>query len=268
MILFKRIILFFSLVINSYFCKADNFEQDVHFTIHVTLNDIKHELSAFETLIYKNNSPFVLKEIYFHIWPNAYKDNSTILAKEIFQSGDDRMLAAKPDDLGMIDSLDFKVNDESVQWIFLKDTVDVCKIILNKPLNPGSSITISTPFHVKIPRSFLSRLGHNKQAYFITQWYPKPAVFDSSGWNYFPYHDQGENISEFGSFDVYIKLPENYIITASGTMVNGDQELLRLLKNDSITRSVKIFPDQDSTPKSSKIFKTIHFHQEKVHDLR
>ena len=267
MIFIKRIILFFSLVINSYFCKADNFEQDVQFTIHVTLNDIKHELSAFETLIYKNNSPFVLKEIYFHIWPNAYKDNSTILAKEIFQSGDDRMLAAKPDDLGMIDSLDFKVNDESVQWLFLKDTVDVCKIILNKPLNPGSSITISTPFHIKIPRSFLSRLGHNKQSYFITQWYPKPAVFDSSGWNYFPYHDQGENNCEFGSFDVYIKLPENYIIAASGTMVNGDQELLRLLKNDSITRSVKIFPDQDSTPPSSKIFKTIHFHQEKVHDF-
>ena len=263
----KKFILLFSLVINSYFCKAEYFQQDVRYTIHVSLNDTKHVLSGFETVIYTNNSPSILKEIYFHIWPNAYKDNSTILAKEIFQSGDDRMLAAKQEDLGMIDSLDFKINDESVQWFFLKDTIDICKIILNKALNPGDSITISTPFHVKIPSAFLSRLGHNKQAYFITQWYPKPAVFDSNGWNYFPYLDQGEYYSEFGSFDVYITLPENYFIAATGLMVNADQEYLRLLKKDSITRCTRIFSYSDSTPASSKIFKTIHFHQDKVHDF-
>lgn len=248
-------------------CEAGYFQQEVKYTIQVSLNDKTHELSANETLIYKNNSAIILKEIYFHLWPAAYKDKNTILAKEIFKSGDNRMLSAEERDLGTIDSLDFKVNGEKVQWNFLEDTIDICKIILNKSLNSGDSISISTPFHVKIPAAFLSRLGHSGQAYFITQWYPKPAVFDENGWNYFPYLDQGEYYSEFGSFDVYITLPENYLLSATGAIVDNDKENTWLTKNDSITRTLKIFPENDSTPLSSKIFKTLHFHQDKVHDF-
>ena len=169
--------------------------------------------------------------------------------------------------LAIIDSLEFRVNGEKVKWYTPEDTIDICRIILNKPLNPGDSISISTPFHVKIPSASISRLGHTDQAYFITQWFPKPAVFDENGWNYFPYLDQGEYYSEFGKFDVYITLPENYLLAATGEMVDGEKEKEWLAINDSITRTIKFFPDSDSTPKSSKIFKTIHFSQDKIHDF-
>ena len=49
-------------------------------------------------------------------------------------------------------------------------------------------------------------MGHEGQSYMITQWYPKPAVYDSKGWHEMPYLDQGEFYSEFGSFDVHITL--------------------------------------------------------------
>jgi hypothetical protein len=56
------------------------FQQEVNFKIHVTLNDKQHELNAFESVEYINNSPDTLKFLFFHLWPNAYSGNNTSLA--------------------------------------------------------------------------------------------------------------------------------------------------------------------------------------------
>ena len=63
----------------------DYFQQKVNYKIHVTLNDRKHELNGFESVEYINNSPDTLGFLYFHLWPNAYSDNKTELAKELFK---------------------------------------------------------------------------------------------------------------------------------------------------------------------------------------
>ncbi len=101
--------------------------------------------------------------------------------------------------------------------------IDVAKIILPEPLTPGNSIVIETPFFVKLPKVF-SRLGHTGKHYEITQWYPKPAVYDHKGWHPMPYLDMGEFYSEFGTFNVKITLPQNYKIMATGDLVNGERE--------------------------------------------
>jgi hypothetical protein len=94
---------------------------------------------------------------------------------------------------------------------------------LPAPLLPGEKTIITTPFHVKLPYNY-SRGGHDGQSYQITQWYPKPAVYDSKGWHAMPYLDQGEFYSEFGSFDVSITVPKNYVVAATGELQNGDEK--------------------------------------------
>src|SRR5580698_2691831 len=54
-------------------------QQEVHYDIHVTLNDIQHSLKGNESFEYINHSPDTLTYIYIHLWPNAYKNTSTAL---------------------------------------------------------------------------------------------------------------------------------------------------------------------------------------------
>ncbi|MEI9908804.1 MAG: hypothetical protein WDO71_03510 [Bacteroidota bacterium] len=50
---------------------------------------LKHTLKGFLTLEYTNNSPDKLEYIWFHLWPNAYKNENTAYAKQIFRDKED-----------------------------------------------------------------------------------------------------------------------------------------------------------------------------------
>ena len=85
-------------------------QQRVNYTIEVELNTDNQTLSAFESLVYTNNSPNALTEIYFHLWPNAYKNRTTAYAKQELENGNTDFHFAEPSERGFIDSLNFKVN--------------------------------------------------------------------------------------------------------------------------------------------------------------
>ena len=267
------------------------FQQRVDYEIHVTLDDSAHTLSAQEKILYVNHSPDTLNFIWFHLWPNAYKNDSTAFARQQFRQRRTRFHYAEDKDRGYIDSLDFSVNGESATWEYHPEYIDVAKLLLPEPLTPGDSITIETPFYVKIPKVF-SRLGHTGKHYEITQWYPKPAVYDREGWHPMPYLDMGEFYSEFGQFDVYITLPKDYRIMATGDLVEGEDEyawldslaregdalhalskkefkakLKELRKNDKKKRGRKKGKKSKSVSPKPTVLKTLHFHQEKVHDF-
>ena len=256
------VILFLSITLNA----QEYFQQEVNYVISVELDDEKHTLSGYEDIEYINNSSEKLNFIWFHLWPNAYKNNSTKLAKHQLENGDKEIFYAKEYERGFIDSLDFKVNDKKIKWEYHPEHIDICKLILNNPLKPGESIKISTPFFVKIPNGRFSRLGHVDQSYMITQWYPKPAVFDQNGWHPMPYLSQGEFYSEFGSFDVSITLPSNYTVGATGDLQNQD-EIIRLNKLAEITKNISEFSDEMTFPKSNSKNKTLRYIQNNIHDF-
>ena len=245
----------------------DYFQQEVNYMIDVELNDSLHLLNAFEEIEYINNSPDKLSFIFFHIWPNAYENNETALAKQKFEFGRKIKLFRVEEQRGYIDSLDFMVNGETVRWEYDSIHIDICKIFLNETLAPGERIMISTPFRVKIPKGNISRLGHIDQAYAITQWYPKPAVYDKYGWHPMPYLNIGEFYSEFGSFDVSISLPKNYVVAATGNLQNED-ELNWLNKKAKETPAIQDFDlDDNDFPESDKEFKTLRFTESRIHDF-
>ncbi|MBV2246205.1 MAG: M1 family metallopeptidase [Lentimicrobium sp.] len=243
------------------------FQQEVHYKIDVTLDDREHALYGAERVEYINHSPDTLGFLYFHLWPNAYSNNQTALARQLMSMNGKEKLFNDPELMGRIDSLDFFVNGIQVRWNILPDSADICIITLNEPLKPGDTIQIDTPFHVKIPKGVTSRLGHIGESYQISQWYPKPAVYDRSGWHPMPYLDQAEFYSEFGSFDVSITLPDNYVVGATGNLQN-EQEKRRLDEMAADTTWMKtIEGGWEYFPPSSGQMKTLRYTENQIHDF-
>lgn len=241
------------------------FQQEVNYDIQVTLNDIDHTLEGIIEMEYTNNSKENLDFIYMHLWPNAYKNTETAFAKQQVENGDTDFYYSRPSERGNISDLAFTVNDETAKY--KEEATDYGKLMLNEPLKAGETITIKTPFTVKIPNSF-SRLGHVDQSYQITQWYPKPAVYDREGWHPMSYLDQGEFYSEYGCFDVKITLPKNYIVGATGDLQN-EEEIAFLNAKAEETKAISTFEDIDKPvfPESSPVFKTLEYKQCNVHDF-
>ena len=198
-------------------------QQRVDYTIDVSLNDQQHTLDAFARIIYYNQSPDTLHYIWFHLWPNAYKNDKTALSDQLLENGSTRFYFATQEERGYINRLDFKVNDQHAETADHPNYIDIIRLMLPTPLPPGQKVTITTPFHVKLPEVF-SRSGHEGQRYQITQWYPKPAVYDRDGWHPLPYLDQGEFYSNFGTYDVHITLPSNYVVAATGQLMDESEK--------------------------------------------
>ena len=243
-------------------------QQQVNYSIDVTLDDKQHVLTGREELVYTNNSPNALPFIWFHLWPNAYRDNNTAFAKQQLRNGSREFHFSTPEQRGYIDQLDFQVNGQPAKLEFDPENPDIAKLMLPQRLAPGASVTITTPFRVKIPDSF-SRFGHVEQSYQITQWYPKPAVYDRKGWHPIPYLDQGEFYSEFGTFDVRITLPANYTVGATGVLQNPEeqQRLDQLAAAAASKKTQADFGSDLNFPLSAPETKTLRYVQDRVHDF-
>jgi hypothetical protein len=205
---------------SSIFAQSNYWQQEVHYTIDVSLNDKEHALDGTLKLQYINHSPDTLHFIWFHIWPNAYKNDRTAFSDQLLENGRKDFYFSDKEQRGYINRLDFRVNNARIRTEDHPQYIDVIKVWLPQPLAPGAQTMITTPFHVQLPAVF-SRSGWKDQAYQITQWYPKPAVYDKQGWHPMPYLEQGEFYSEFGSYDVRITVPEYFAVAATGNLVMG-----------------------------------------------
>ena len=249
------------------YCQSPYWQQQVNYQIDVKLNDVDNSLDGSVKMDYYNNSPDTLHFIWIHLWPNAYKNDRTAYSDQTLENGSTAFYFSDDDKRGYINRLDFKVNGITAKTEDHPQQQDIVKLILPNPIAPKANAKIETPFHVKLPYEF-SRGGHKGQSYQITQWYPKPAVYDRKGWHPIPYLDQGEFYSEFGNYEVQISLPKNYVVAATGEL----QELAEkkvLLKLASTAPSVpkKLNGKKEPVIPSSSEIKTLHYKQNNVHDF-
>ena len=110
----RNIYFFLLFFIHSNSISQNYFQQEVNYNIHAKLDDKNHTISAMMYIDYTNNSTNELDFIWFHLWPNAYKNNSTALAQHELESNNTEIFYADDNERGFIDSLEFKVNSKKV----------------------------------------------------------------------------------------------------------------------------------------------------------
>ena len=267
--------IFFTILASNIFCQNKYWQQQVNYTIEVSLNDQSNTLDGYIKMNYFNNSPDTLHFIWLHIWPNAYKNDRTAFSDQLLENGRTDFYFSSENTKGYINRLDIKVNGVTAQIQDHPIHQDIVKLILPYPLSPKTSIKIETPFHTKLPLNF-SRGGHVGQTYQITQWYPKPAVYDKTGWHPMPYLDQGEFYSEFGNYEVQITLPSNYVVAATGELFSTsiEKNIVQNIPAKTISGSTLKFKPflqkkskQEEAIHSSLNNKTVIYKQNNVHDF-
>lgn len=250
-------------------------QQELRYSIDVTLNDQLHSLDGFMNLEYRNQSPDTLHYIWFHVWPNAYKNDRTAFSDQLLENGRTDFYFSDEEERGYMNRLLFRVDGVTATMEDHPSHIDIIKLVLPRPLLPGATTNISTSFHVQLPEIF-SRSGHKGQHYQVAQWYPRPAVYDRNGWHEMPYLDQGEFYGEFGQFEVRITVPSNYVVAASGVLQNAEEkEWLNGRANfrwEPETTKVKtrggaIRRIKQEFPVSSGEYKTLRYTLDRAHDF-
>lgn len=231
-------------------------QQYVDYDIQVILDTENQMLSGEETITYRNNSPDTLDIFYLHLYPNAYREKTSELIRGFMRDTAFFLIGLPESMRGWIDIEEMEIDG-------IKANFQVEGTILSgefpDPLPPGGDAVIEIVFSEKIRRR-VGRAGYMGEHYDLAQWYPKMAVYDKLGWHPDQF-EMGEFYGEFGTFDVQISLPHQYVIASTGVCVSGDP---------GWNRNSKIRSRSDQKGESGKEttqIKTVHFRAEKVHDF-
>jgi hypothetical protein len=194
----------------------------VAYWIDANVNTDAKTLDATEILEYRNPSDQSITTVPFHLYLNAFRPQSTF-SKESHQSyakdtqGAIEIKSIVLEGYGdLSQTMHFTAPDDGNQ-----DDHTVMEIALPQPLAPGQAIRFHISFQDKFPLS-VARNGYKRDFLMGAQWFPKVGVMWHGAWNCHQYHESTEFFSDFGTYDVKLRLPERYVVGASGVQ-SGEQ---------------------------------------------
>ena len=232
-------------------------QQHVKYAMQIEMHTESHQFTGTQELQYTNNSPDTLRQVFYHLYYNAFQPGS-MLSERAKQGNGDRRVLINLDDLtqseiGYQHVTSLLHDGEAVPDY--KTVGTVLHVTLAKPILPGATITFSMEFNAQIP-IVIRRTGHDNKEdidYTMSQWYPKMAEYDEEGWHPDQYVAR-EFFGVFGDFDVKITIDKNYVLGGTGVLQNADEIGAGYASKSPRTRT-----------KSRT--KTWHFVAENVHDF-
>jgi len=232
----------------------DYWQQRADYVIDATLDAEERRLSATMRVTYHNNSPHTLEYMWVQLEQNLFRpDSRGSLSRppggpmrtldEPFEGGHDLANVRSP-----AGELDYHV-DDTLMYVDLPE-----------PLKPGDRFTFSMDFAFDMPPS-LRRMGADEveegTIFEYAQWFPHVCAYDDVlGWNTMNYLGTGEFYTNFGTYEVNLTVPRDYLVAATGTLTNLDEVLTpsqieRLAQARESEESIYIrSPDEVNDPAS------------------
>ncbi len=203
----------------------------VAYQIDARLNPAGKTIDAAETLVYRNLTGQPLQTFPFHLYLNAFQPLSTFMTEVRLYGtrGTGLEFKWKPKYFGGITVSSFEVEgmgDLTGRMEFIQPDDHnghdhtVFQVTLPKPVPPGASVTFHLRFQDQLPE-VLIRTGYKRDFFMVGQWFPKVGLWWHGAWNCHQFHALSEFFSDFGTYDVRVTVPPNYIVGASGDEVSS-----------------------------------------------
>lgn len=258
---------------------AGYWQQDVDYKISATLDDSANTITGKETLTYYNNSPDTLYYVYFHLYQESFQPGSYLddlyhanHIKPTYGAYESEGLDEEVDSVTVI-AINGKSTHASTQ---ITRDYSVIRVDLQQPILPDANITFYIPFttyfdigSVRRRMQVYTSYGYNH--YNCVHWYPRICVYDRKfGWAT-DQHLGREFYGDFGTFDVSLTLPSNYILDATGVLQNAHDVLPESLREKLDIRNFRNKPWEEKPsvviPWVKGETKTWKFHAVNVHDF-
>lgn len=248
----------------------DYWQQDVHYRIRAKVDEKKDIIRGRMELTYWNNSPDTLQEAYFHLYQNAFQPGSYY---DKMRNGNPSYGQHGSEGRGtIVDSI--RVNGEKVRTE-LDNTI--LRVEFPEGLESGEKANFSMKFRTHFDakgtwrRMDLFRTRDGFKHYNGVHWYPRISVYDRrSGWTT-DQHLGKEFYGDFGTFDVKLNFPANFVVGATGKLQNRKEVMPDSLRE---TLDLSKFEDKAWNSPASTVIpydsterKTWHFYAENVHDF-
>ena len=248
-------------------------QQDVHYTIDANIDEETNIVSGKENLVYWNNSPHDLDVVYFHLYQNAFQPDSYYDKLQKSNKANPKYGVYEREKKGTIIN-SIKVNGIAVETI-LDNTI--LKVTLNQPIKKGESVVFDINFDTyfdnggTVRRRMKKYDAYGEKHYNGVHWYPRISVYDRKfGWTT-DQHLRREFYGDFGTYDVSLTFASNFVLDATGFLVNRNEVLPPDLRKKLDIRNFynKEWESEPSTviPYEKGKTKTWIFHAENVHDF-
>jgi hypothetical protein len=235
------------------------------YDLKVDFNPSTRLLKGKVDVVYTNNSPDTLKEIWFKLYPNLYKKGS-IRKSKIADS-----------DLGEgVQITTAALNHSQLALGSLQIDGTNMHIVI-QPLLPGKTIKFNFDYNYTLNKGSHIRTGQvDDGSHFIAYFFPRIAVYDDvDGWNKYPYTGAEEFYNDFDQFNAEIKVPGGFAVWATGDLKNADEVFYKEIaakiasaeKNDGI---VDVITEKDLAMKQvtkPNTFNTFKFEAKNVTDF-
>jgi hypothetical protein len=198
-------------------------QQRIEYRITAKLDEKEQNIHATGDLLYVNQSPDTLREMFFHQYLNAFRPGSRWSAVDEREGRVRFQNMREPDFAYERFTAPVTVDGARVEVSYpgAPDST-VAHIALPRPLAPGDSVRVRFAWDARPSAKVYRRQGRRGREYDFAQWYPKVAVYDRNGWEDNPLVPAGELYGEFGTYDVTLLLPADQVVGATGIPVEGD----------------------------------------------
>jgi Peptidase family M1 domain len=206
-------------------------QQRVKYTMDVRMNVQTNRFTGKQKLDYFNNSPDTLREVFYHLFWNAFQPGS-MMDERSRQAGTtkvgrgqdwdprvrDRISKLTPEEIGYQKIISLKMNGQPVKFE-MQETI--LQVKLAQAILPRQKVTFDMEFESQVPLQ-VRRAGRdaaNGVRYSMSQWFPKMCEYDKNGWHPYPYVGR-EFYGIWGDYDVKITIDKNYTIGGTGYLIN------------------------------------------------